>query len=291
MKNIKYLLMLVLACSLFTGCMDDDWDTPNAEALNKAYGNQEIAETNVITIGSLKEKFESVINASTNSYEQITEDVQIKGRVVGNDIGGNIYNEVSIDDGTGAILICISQGGLFSYLPVGQEIVVDLKGLYIGGYGKQAEIGMPYTNAKGNSYVSRMSRVLWNKHFKLTGVADASKVVAEEFDVSKRTKEEYFTANNGKLMTIKNVEFTNADGKTTFAPSDEKDAANSVNRGLSQNGKPIATSSIVVRTSSYADFAAKQLPTGKLNITGVFTRYRTTWQILIRDERDIQPAE
>lgn len=291
MKNIKYLLMLVLACSLFTGCMDDDWDTPNAEALNKAYGNQEIAETNVITIGSLKEKYENVINASTNSYKQITEDVQIKGRVVGNDIGGNIYNEVSIDDGTGAILICISQGGLFSYLPVGQEIVVDLKGLYIGGYGKQAEIGMPYTNAKGNSYVSRMSRVLWNKHFKLTGVADASKVVAEEFDVSKRTKEEYFTANNGKLMTIKNVEFTNADGKTTFAPSDEKDAANSVNRGLSQNGKPIATSSIVVRTSSYADFAAKQLPTGKLNITGVFTRYRTTWQILIRDERDIQPAE
>lgn len=291
MKNIKYLLMLVLACSLFIGCMDDDWDTPNAEALNKAYGNQEIAETNVITIGSLKEKYESVINASTNSYEQITEDVQIKGRVVGNDIGGNIYNEVSIDDGTGAILICISQGGLFSYLPVGQEIVVDLKGLYIGGYGKQAEIGMPYTNAKGNSYVSRMSRVLWNKHFKLTGVADASKVVAEEFDVSKRNKEEYFIANNGKLMTIKNVEFTNADGKTTFAPSDEKDAANSVNRGLSQNGKPIATSSIVVRTSSYADFAAKQLPTGKLNITGVFTRYRTTWQILIRDERDIQPAE
>lgn len=291
MKNIKYLLMLVLACSLFTGCMDDDWDTPNAEALNKAYGNQEIAETNVITIGSLKEKYESVINASTNSYEQITKDVQIKGRVVGNDIGGNIYNEVSIDDGTGAILICISQGGLFSYLPVGQEIVVDLKGLYIGGYGKQAEIGMPYTNAKGNSYVSRMSRVLWNKHFKLTGVADASKVVAEEFDLSKRTKEEYFTANNGKLMTIKNVEFTNADGKTTFAPSDEKDAANSVNRGLSQNGKPIATSSIVVRTSSYADFAAKQLPTGKLNITGVFTRYRTTWQILIRDERDIQPAK
>ena len=291
MKNIKYLLMLVLACSLFTGCMDDDWDTPNAEALNKAYGNQEIAETNVITIGSLKEQYESVINASTNSYEQITEDVQIKGRVVGNDIGGNIYNEVSIDDGTGAILICISQGGLFSYLPVGQEIVVDLKGLYIGGYGKQAEIGMPYTNAKGNSYVSRMSRILWNKHFKLTGVADASKVVAEEFDLSKRTKEEYFTANNGKLMTIKNVEFTNADGKTTFAPSEEKDAANSVNRGLSQNGKAIATSSIVVRTSSYADFAAKQLPAGKLNITGVFTRYRTTWQILIRDERDIQPAE
>ena len=198
---------------------------------------------------------------------------------------------MSIDDGTGAILICISQGGLFSYLPVGQEIVVDLKGLYIGGYGKQAEIGMPYTNANGNSYVSRMSRVLWNKHFKLTGVADASKVVAEEFDVSKLADSDYLKNNNAKLMTIKNVEFTNADGKTTFAPSEEKDAANSVNRGLTQDGTKLSTNKIVVRTSTYADFAAKQLPTGKLNITGVFTRYKTTWQILIRDERDIQPAE
>ena len=150
---------------------------------------------------------------------------------------------------------------------------------------------MPYTNAKGNSYVSRMSRILWNKHFKLTGVADASKVVAKEFDVSKCDKEDYFIANNGKLMTIKNVEFTNADGKTTFAPSEEKDAANSVNRGLTQDGTKLSTNKIVVRTSTYADFAAKQLPTGKLNITGVFTRYKTTWQILIRDERDIQPAK
>ena len=285
------MAMMAMAGMMLASCMGDSYADPDMVETIPAppYGNNLLKEKNVVTIAQLKSDYKTTITGG--GYKLIDKPMMIKGYITGNDISGNLYQEVALQDETGAILVDINAGGLHGYLPVGQEILIDLNGLYIGGYGKQAEIGMPYTNAKGNSYVSRMSRVLWNKHFKLTGVADASKVVAEEFDVSKRTKEEYFTANNGKLMTIKNVEFTNADGKTTFAPSDEKDAANSVNRGLSQNGKPIATSSIVVRTSSYADFAAKQLPTGKLNITGVFTRYRTTWQILIRDERDIQPAE
>lgn len=286
MKNIKYI-MLALACCLMTGCMNDDWETPDTSSLQNAYGNQAIEETNVVTIGSLKNKYSSVINASSNSYEQITEDAQIKGRVVGNDIQGNIYNEISVDDGTGAILICISQGGLFGYLPVGQEILVDLKGLYIGGYGKQAEIGTPYTNSRGNTYVSRMSRILWNSHFKLVGTPDASQVTPEEFDISKVKDADYLKDNNGKLMTIKNVEFANADGTSTFAPADLKDAANCVNRQL----KGIASSNLVVRTSTYADFAAKTLPNGKVNITGIFTRYNNIWQILIREENDIEPAE
>ena len=82
--------MLALACCLFTGCMDDDWDTPSTSALENAFGNQAITETNVVTISSLKSQYNSVINASSNSYAEITDDIQIKGRVVGNDIQGNI---------------------------------------------------------------------------------------------------------------------------------------------------------------------------------------------------------
>ena len=66
---------------------------------------------------------------------EVTEDVKIKGIVTGNDIGGNIYNEFSVQDATGALLVCVSQGGLFGYLPVGQEVLIDLKGLMLGGYG------------------------------------------------------------------------------------------------------------------------------------------------------------
>lgn len=282
MKNIRYIA-LAFACCLLAGCMDKDWDNPDN---TDVFGNNELAETNVITIDSLKTKYAKRISVS-NAYEQVTESLQIKGRVTGNDIGGNIYNEVAIDDGTGAILVCISQGGLFGYLPVGQEILIELNGLYIGNYGKQPEIGTPYTNSSGTTYVSRMSRALWNEHFKLLGTADASLVQPVEFDLSKSKDETYMADNCGKLMTVKGVTIKDANGERTFAPDDGSVTllANCANRALKNY------SNIVVRTSTYADFAAMVMPTGSVDITGIFTRYSSgsnnTWQILLRTEDDI----
>ncbi len=281
MKDIKYIL-LALICCMATSCMDDDWENPYP--VGSPYGNRNLTETNVITIKQLKDQYTSVIFNSTNSYKEITDDIQIKGYVTGNDIGGNIYNEVAIDDGTGALLVCIAQGGLFSYMPVGTEILIDLKGLYIGGYGQQPELGTPYTNKNGASYVSRMSRILWNDHFKILNTSDKDVIAPVEFDKSKYRDADYIQENCGKLMTIKGVTFKKADGKTTFAPDKEKDAANSVNRGL----VGLNDSYMVVRTSTYANFAADALPTGTVNITGIFTRYRSTWQILIRTAEDIE---
>lgn len=279
MKQIKYLF-LALAAVAFTACMDGDWDAPD---MVNAYGNAQLTETNVMRISDLKEKYDAEITATTNPYAQITDDVQIKAVVTGNDIGGNLYNMVSVDDGTGCILIAISQGGLYGYLPVGQEILVNLKGLYIGGYGQQAQIGSLYTNKNQVTYVSRMSRTLWNDHFKLIGTPDASKVFVDEFDVSRMADQNYLKVNSGKLMVIKNVKFKAADGTATFAPKDLADAANSVNRELDR----FNSSQLVVRTSTYSDFAATKLPTQTVNLTGIFTRYRNTWQILIRQESDI----
>lgn len=279
MKQIKYLF-LALAAVAFTACMDGDWDAPD---MVNAYGNAQLTETNVMRISDLKEKYDAEITATTNTYAQITDDVQIKGVITGNDIGGNLYNMVSVDDGTGCILIAISQGGLYGYLPVGQEILVNLKGLYIGGYGQQAQIGSLYTNKNQVTYVSRMSRTLWNDHFKLIGTPDASKVFVDEFDVSRMADQNYLKMNSGKLMVIKNVKLKGVDGTATFAPAALKDPANSVNREL----EGFKNTQIVVRTSTYADFAASVMPVSTVNLTGIFTRYRNTWQILIRQESDI----
>ena len=88
----------------------------------------------------------------------------IKAVVTGNDISGNLYNEVAVQDATGAILVKINGSGLYGYLPVGQDILIDLKGLYIGGNGKQAEIGGVYTNNKnGNTAVGNIDRATWEK--------------------------------------------------------------------------------------------------------------------------------
>lgn len=301
MKKIKYIKFLVAALllgSVATSCMDDDWNTPNSVAA--PFGNNNITEDagKIITIKDLKAKTVDKLPASVaNDTISITEDWQLKVRVTGNDIQGNIYNEVAVEDESGeGILICIQKSGLFGILPVGQEILVNLKDLYIGIYGNNVQIGTPYTNSSGRTFTSRMPFNTWNEHFKILGDADASKVVPEEFDVTKLKDEAYVKSHRGKLMTLKNVEMDKADGKLAWAPEADKDAGNGVSRTVKINGK--AQSLMVVRSSTYADFAALAMPKGKVNLTGIFTVYATnpsrygyTWQILLRSIDDVEEVK
>ena len=275
MKYIHYYI-IVLASILMTGCMDNDWDIPGTDG--SEYGNQGITETNLVTIAQLKQQYALVINNGT--YKQFEEPTQIKGVVTGNDVQGNIYNQIAIEDGTGSIIICIAQGGLYGQLQVGREIIVELQDLYIGSYGQQPEIGTPYTNKNGRTYVSRMPRSLWQQHYKMLDMKSVSPI---DFDVTKVSNGEYIKENCGRLMTVSGVKFQGANGTRVFAADKDKDAANSVNRSL----QGISSNYLVVRTSTYADFANKPLPQGEVDITGIFTRYNNTWQILIREESDI----
>lgn len=297
-KYIKFLVAAMLLGGLATSCMDDDWNDPTGEVA--PYGNNDIVEDDakMISIKGLKAKTVDLIPSSqANDTVRITEDWQLKVRVTGNDIQGNIYNQIAVQDESGeGLLICIQKGGLFGFLPVGQEILVNLKGLYIGIYGNNVQIGVPYTNTSGRTFPSRMNINVWNEHFKILGAADASKVVPEKFDVSKLKDVAYVKSHRGKLMTLENVEMDGADGKLAWAPEADKDAGNGVSRTVKIGGK--AQSLMVVRSSTYADFAAKAMPTGKVNLTGIFTVYATnpskygyTWQILLRSDSDIEEVK
>ena len=277
--NIKttYLLIFALACTLFSSCMNGDWDEPDFNGA-APYGNNSLTEQNVITIAELIKKYPNVF-ASTDQNKQIDEDIMIKGRITGNDVGGNIYKQVTLQDNTAAIIIAINEGGLNGYLAEGSEILVDLKGLYIGGYRKQPEIGAPYNGTS----IGRMQKDIWAKHFKILGSPDASLIQPVDFNTIKKEMD----ANCAKLVTLKDVTFKEADGKSTFSTGTS--TGNAVNQELDGYG-----SKVVIRTSTYADFAAIPLPYDnvakkklKCDITGIATRYNSTWQILIRKTSDI----
>lgn len=288
MKTLKYILIATI-CVVITGCMNKkDWDEPDLSV--PQYGNNSITENNVITIAQLIAKYPNVF-ASTDQNALIEEDIQIKGYVTGNDVGGNIYKQFMIQDATAGIIICVNKGGLNGYLPIGQEILIDLKGLYIGGYRKQPEIGMPYN---GNG-IGRMSNDIWQQHFKIIGnITTVNPNVITPVDFT--TIQSDMDNNCAKLVTLKNVSFKDADGKAVFAPTDGSVSlsANCANRELTGLGNKI-----VIRTSTYAEFAAMKLPyktaadgtitPANCNLTGIATRYNTTWQILLRKTSDIEP--
>lgn len=291
-------MALVMGLGL-TSCMDDDWKAPSGDT--PAYGNNTLQEKNVISIDELKTKY-GITKDMINDTVRIDDGIQIKGVVTGNDAEGNIYNEIALQDETGGILVCIAQGGLCGQIQVGQEILIDLGGLYIGAYRSQPQIGVPYTSTSASgaksTYPSRIARAEWQTRFKLIGKPDAKKLVAKEFDYeSLKGNETELYKYAGCLVKATGVGFAKADGKTTYAPKSEGASTGyGVMRAFKNmtTGKDYTTNEFGVRTSCYSDFAAEKLPEGKLTVTGILTcyksqtRYNATAQILMRQQSDVQ---
>lgn len=291
-------MALVMGLGL-TSCMDDDWKAPSGDT--PAYGNNTLQEKNVISIAELKEKY-GITKDMINDTVRIDDGIQIKGVVTGNDAEGNIYNEIALQDETGGILVCIAQGGLCGQMQVGQEILIDLGGLYIGAYRSQPQIGVPYTSTSASgaksTYPSRIARAEWQTRFKLIGKPNAKKLVAKEFDYeSLKGNETELYKYAGCLVKATGVGFAKADGKTTYAPKSEGASTGyGVMRAFKNmtTGKDYTTNEFGVRTSCYSDFAAEKLPEGKLTVTGILTcyksqtKYKATAQILMRQQSDVQ---
>lgn len=288
MKKIKFIALAFLALTLGS-CMGDGYADPDLTEKVPAspWGNNSLREKNVISIADLKTQFATIIN-SDNGYKQIEKDMMIKAVVTGNDVSGNIYNQVSVQDASGAIIIAINGSGLSGYLPVGQEILVNLKGLYIGSYKKLPQIGGVNTKlSDGSLGMGKIERAVWNQHFKILnpGEADATTVVPEEFDLTKLTDAAYMDANVGKLMTLKKVKFASANGTNVWAPDDTNTSLELID---AETGKKISSSNLVVRNSGYSKFANEVVPKGVFDITGIFTRYNNTWQIVLRNTDDLK---
>lgn len=291
-------MALVMGLGL-TSCMDDDWKAPSGDT--PAYGNNTLQEKNVISIEDLKTNY-GITKDMINDTVRIDDGIQIKGVVTGNDAEGNIYNEIALQDETGGILVCIAQGGLCGQMQVGQEVLIDLGGLYIGAYRSQPQIGVPYTSTSASgaksTYPSRIARAEWQTRFKLIGKPDAKKLVAKEFDYeSLKGNETELYKYAGCLVKATGVGFAKADGKTTYAPKSEGASTGyGVMRAFKNmtTGKDYTTNEFGVRTSCYSDFAAEKLPEGKLTVTGILTcyksqtKYKATAQILMRQQSDVQ---
>ena len=271
MKAIKYLT--ILALSLFaTSCMNE-FDKPLFSEV--PFGNNEIGAA-THTIAQLKEEYNSTITG--NSVQQITEEIVIEGVVVANDESGNVYKQFIINDATGAMVIGVNDVGLYAMVPKGQRVRIACKDLYIGGYGKMAQIGGLY-----NGKVGRMNRYIYPQHVRLIGIPDPTQEEMQPtvIDASFFTNENKNTL--AKFVRLENVSITEANGTETWAPEEKKNSSNVVERNIK-----MGNTKIVLRMSTYADFANEPITSGSLNINGVMTRYNDYWQFVISSTNDIE---
>ncbi len=276
MKKHLYILALLAGTFTLASCMEGDWDVPEGIP----YGNNELEAGTTVTIAELQNTYASTI--SSDNYKQITEDLWLRCVINGNDYGDNLYKQISVQDETGGIIIGINGSDQGAFMPVGQKLLISLKGLYIGGYGNQAQLGGLYNGGLG-----RMELSDWKKHVRLImdGSSDAlafgtMKVDTIDFDASKTMAQQA-----GRVVRLSGVTISR-DGTPIIAPDDGSVSlvSNCVNRTLSGGN---AGSKCVLRTSTYAAFKGVAIPTTPVELYGIATIYRGTWQILARTQSDL----
>lgn len=294
MKTKNIFIALALMALGMTSCQDGDWD----KHINADYeiGNDKIIETNVISIKELKNTYKKWIDGVNNyeteygtyakySVHKIEEDIQLKAWVVTNDEGGNLSQQIILtDESNENMIISIADNDIMTYHKVGDIILVNLKGLYIGGYNGTPQIGYP--NQKYGAQEIRMSfmpRFQWYEHFRKIGKKTGFYPVAVPL-----TSATNKWTDCSRLVYV-DGHFASNDGNTKIAePSKVKsnDTSNCVSEIFaSDNGVAVQ-----VRTSTYADFSAELIPAANVRITGVVTWSTYDggyWQMQLRDADDI----
>lgn len=258
-----YTALLALAGSVSLSSCDDDFERPPMVVPTaKRHANTTIAE--------LKTKFYT----GESNYATLVEkrddgtDYIIKGRVISSDQAGNFFKQLVIEDETGAIQVNIDSYDLYKSYQYGQEIVIDVTGLYVGAYGKLMQIG----STPNNNYPGRIASDLATKQIEVNGLAEPEKVVAGEYTIAALndliSNQEEFLAKQCRLVSIKDVTFKDA-GKATLADKD-KNTSRTISDG---------TGDMIVYTSGYSDFYDYYCPEGKGTIVGILSFFNRSWQI------------
>lgn len=258
-----YTALLALAGSVSLSSCDDDFERPPMVVPTaKRHANTTIAE--------LKTKFYT----GESNYATLVEkrddgtDYIIKGRVISSDQAGNFFKQLVIEDETGAIQVNIDSYDLYKSYQYGQEIVIDVTGLYVGAYGKLMQIG----STPNNNYPGRIASDLATKQIEVNGLAEPEKIVAGEYTIAALndliSNQEEFLAKQCRLVSIKDVTFKDA-GKATLADKD-KNTSRTISDG---------TGDMIVYTSGYSDFYDYYCPKGKGTIVGILSFFNRSWQI------------
>ena len=183
----------------------------------------------------------------------INSDYSIYGNVTCEETNGNFYKEAYMQDLSGAIKLKLdASGGLY----IGDSIRVNLNGVTMSEYGDLIQL-------ENISVDEQIVKIATDK-FVSPYVTTINQLNIED--------------DQSRLIQLDSVEFQTTG--VTYA-----DAVNLATGERYLND--CDGNSILVRTSGYANFADDTVASGKGTIIGLFTRYGSTKQFIIRDINEV----
>ena len=275
MKSLKKYFLGCLASVLgvlgFASCQDD-FDNPTVDAPVAAHQA-------TISIKELKEQYWQDADNYCDTIKANADGshVYISGRVISSDEQSNVFKSLIIQDETGALAMSINSYNLYLKYRRGQEIVLDVTGMYIGKYAGLQQLGMPGWYENGNTWqVSFMSPEFFASHIELNGfpeVAEVDTLVVNNFNEIESNPEglRYWQS---QIVRFNNVQFANG-GTQQFSEYHSS--------GVNQAMYDANGNSLNIRTSGYSTFWNNTLPTERGDVVGILSYYNGAWQIILND--------
>ncbi len=275
---LKSTLLIALTAGLFTSCVkDDNYSTPQ---LNDCGGTTLVANRQVSQISA---------NAIVSQHVNIVDGVSdvIEAYVTSSDMGGNFFKSISFQtkDGSKAFSMPVDATNTFIDFEPGRKVLIKMDGLYkdnptSGPIGMR--IGSLYVSTSGTPSVGRMTEADFRK------AAQPSCTIVNEDELLPATPVTIDQLKNdvylNRLVELNNVMFDDASIESPTYYNVANDLGGATNLHIID----LVGGSVIFRTSSYANFAAKSVLKGSGKIRGVLTKYGTDYQFIARSQGDIK---
>ncbi len=245
-KNSLFIT-LVSTLLVLTGCKKD-FDSPPITVLPTG---------NIISIDSLRKMY-------TSFDSTIVNDFSVFGTVTADELSGNLYKTIYIQDGTAGILLKLTASSDKTFFQ-GDRVRVSLRGTIISRYKNMIQLDNvnPDVNlikqGKGDEIVPQV-----------VTIAEVNTLIGG------------YAKYQGQLVQINNVEFSCNDFCGLYGyplPSNQSALDRTLTDTLGQT--------VIVRTSGYANFSGIHVAQGRGSLIAVVSQYNSTIQLTLRKLEDV----
>ena len=258
-SNIFYSIILIGI--ILSSCVKDkEFDAPAIQCSD--------TEFTFISIAELK-------NMYNGETIQIQEDLVVSGYVISSDKEGNFFNTIHFQDEPsnplGGMKIELELRDAHLFFNVGQQIIIKLKGMYLGESKGVYKVGGVFTSF-GNRSVGRLPKNVVFDHVLVSckenvGIEPTSVAISELNESMLNT-----------LVAVTDVEIKQEELGETFAIKEEETLRTLVDCGDNE---------LIIVNSGYADFQSEILPDKMGTATGILTKDNNEYQLIIRNVDDL----
>lgn len=272
LKIVSHLLVFMLCVVLVASCIKtDDYNLPEVLVTEP-----EVPSENITTFRTIKSLYEQAVNGGNSTVVIKSDtDLYIEGYVVSSDKSGNFFEELIIQnkiDGSDpdadprlGFCLLLNKSNLYETFQFGQKIYVKMNGLTIGESSGVLSIGKEDGVSVAQIQASEIPIIIQRSH-------EVYEIEPKQVQIQDLTAKDENT-----LIQLENMQLNRFELGVSFSSEayDEFDGfrvLESCDSGVS----------VMMQTSTYADFKSLIVPQGKGSVSGVYSRdYGDDFNVLV----------